>query len=161
VRDFQLKSELNVMPADTSMTRAVFASFLATGLLGVAARPNSATRIVTFRDPGCGCCEGWVAAARKAGYEVSIHDLDRSVRMRRFGLTEATAGCHSSLVNGYIVEGHVPFDVVARLLRERPRIRGIAAPGMPTGVPGMDAPRAGPLEIVTLETHPRVYARLP
>jgi hypothetical protein len=81
--------------------------------------------------------------------------------MHRFGLTDATAGCHTSLVNSYIVEGHVPFDVVARLLRERPHIRGITAPGMPTGVPGMDAPRFGPLEILTLETPPRVYVRLP
>ena len=148
------------MASDTSMTRALFASFLAVGLVGAAARPTAATRIVTFRDPGCGCCEGWAAAARKAGYEVTMHDLDRSVRLRRFGLTEATAGCHTSLVNGYIVEGHVPFDVVARLLRERPHIRGIAAPGMPTGVPGMDAPRAGPLEIVTLEARQRVFARV-
>jgi hypothetical protein len=142
------------------MTRAVFASLLATGLLGIAAPANAATRIVTYRDPGCGCCEGWAAAARKAGYDVTIHDLDRSVRMRRFGLTAATAGCHTSLVNGYVVEGHIPFDVVARLLRERPRIRGITAPGMPTGVPGMDAPRGGSLEILTLEARPRVYARL-
>jgi hypothetical protein len=134
---------------------------LATGLLGVAAPSHAAMRIVTYRDPGCGCCEGWVAAARKAGYDVTLHELDRSVRTRRFGLTDATAGCHTSLVNGYVVEGHVPFDVVARLLRERPRIRGIAAPGMPTGVPGMDGPRTGPLEIMTLESHPRVYARLP
>ena len=142
------------------MTRTAFASLLAMGLLGVAAPSNAATRIVTYRDPGCGCCEGWVAAARKAGYAVTLYDLDRNMRTRRFGLTEATAGCHTSLVNGYIVEGHVPFDIVARLLRERPRIRGIAAPGMPTGVPGMDAPRAGPLEIVTLEARPRVFARV-
>ena len=80
--------------------------------------------------------------------------------MRRFRLTDATAGCHTSLVDGYVVEGHVPFDIVARLLRERPRIRGIAAPGMPTGVPGMDAPRAGSLEIVTLEPRSRVFARV-
>ena len=148
------------MTGDSLMTRTVFASLLATGLLGVAAPSKASTRIVTYRDTGCGCCEGWVAAARKAGYDVTLHDLDRSVRMRRFGLTDATAGCHTSLVNGYVVEGHVPFDIVAQLLRERPRIRGITAPGMPTGVPGMDGPRAGSLEILTLEAHPRVYARL-
>jgi hypothetical protein len=148
------------MTGDRSMTRNAFASLLALGLLGVAAPSNASKSIVTYRDPGCGCCEGWVAAAHKAGYEVTLHDLDRNVRMRRFRLTEATAGCHTSLVNGYVVEGHVPFDIVARLLRERPRIRGIAAPGMPTGVPGMDAPRAGSLDIVTLEAHPRVYARV-
>jgi hypothetical protein len=137
--------------------RMFLAAGAAAGLLGAAPRK---TRIVTYRDLGCGCCEGWVAAARTAGYSVEMHDLDRTERTRRFGLTDATAGCHTSLVGGYVVEGHVPLDVVARLLRERPRIRGIAAPGMPMGVPGMEGPRIGLLDIVTLEPHPRLYARV-
>jgi hypothetical protein len=137
--------------------RAFLAAGAAAGLLGVAPRKP---RIVTYRDRGCGCCEGWVAAARTAGYSVEMHDLDRTDRTRRFGLTDANAGCHTSLVGGYLVEGHVPLGVVARLLRERPRIRGIAAPGMRTGVPGMDGPRVGPLDIVTLEPHPRLYVRV-
>ena len=142
------------------MNRALFTSLLSASLLGAAA-PAAATRIVTYRDRFCGCCEGWVNAARKAGYHVDMHDLERTERLRRFGLTDAAAGCHSSLVSGYLVEGHVPLDIVARLLRERPRVRGITAPGMPTGVPGMDAPRAGPLDIMTLERHPRIYAHVP
>ena len=142
------------------MNRREFTLLLAAGTMGAAARPAAPVRVQTFRDRGCGCCEGWVAAARKAGYAVTLRDLDREERLRRFALSPALAGCHTSLVAGYVVEGHVPFDVIARLQRERPRLRGIAAPGMPTGVPDMDAPRTGPLEIMTIEAHPRVYARI-
>jgi hypothetical protein len=130
---------------------------LAFGLM--AAAPRTKTSMVTYRDTGCGCCEGWVKAARAAGYDVALHDLDRTERLRRFGLTEATAGCHTTMVGGYLVEGHVPLDVLARLLRERPRLRGIAVPVMPTGVAGMGGSRTSPLDIVTLEAHPRIYAR--
>jgi hypothetical protein len=141
------------------MRRRVFlVAGAAATLLGAAPRR---ARIVTYRDRGCGCCEGWVAAARTAGYSVEMHDVDRAERIRRFRLSDATAGCHTSLVGGYIVEGHVPLDVVARLLSERPHIRGITAPGMPTGVPGMDAPRPGPLDILTLEHPPRLYVWVP
>ncbi len=99
-------------------------------------------------------------AARAAGYAVALRDLDHDVRLKRFALTDAAAGCHTSLVDGYVVEGHVPLEVLARLLRERPHLRGIAVPGMPTGVPGMDGARLQPLEVMTLAAHPRVYARV-
>ncbi len=141
------------------MTRLTFLPILAAGLLAAAPAPAQ-PRIVTYRDTGCGCCESWVALARKAGYEVTLHDLDRDVRIKRFGLTNTTAGCHTSLVAGYLVEGHVPMSVVARLVRERPRIRGIAFPGMPTGIAGMPGPRANGSEIYTLEAKPRVFARV-
>jgi hypothetical protein len=131
---------------------------LALGL--IAATPRTKTSIVTYRDTGCTCCEGWVKAARAADYDVALHDLDRAERLHRFALTDATAGCHTTIVGGYLVEGHVPLDIVARLLRERPHLRGIAAPGMPTGVAGMGGLRTGPLDIVTLEAHPRIYARV-
>ena len=144
------------------MTRSTFLPILVAGAL--AARPALAfaarPRITTYRDTGCACCESWARLARKAGYDVTLHDLDRDVRMKRFGLTAATAGCHTSLIAGYLVEGHVPMNVVARLVAERPRIRGIAFPGMPTGIAGMPGPRANGNEIYTLEAHPRVFARV-
>ena len=141
------------------MKRATFLPLVAAGLLA-AAPTQQHMHIVTFRDRGCGCCEGWVNAARAAGYVVALTDLDRDVRLKRFALTDTTAGCHTSLVDGYVVEGHVPLQVLARLLRERPHLRGITVPGMPTGVPGMDGPRLQPLEVMTLAAHPRVYARV-
>lgn len=140
-----------------SLTRSAFSALLGLGLLGASARPIS---IETYRDTGCGCCEGWVRAAREHGYRVTMHDLDRTERLRRFGMTEATAGCHTSLVGGYHIEGHVPFDILARFLGEKPHVRGIAIPGMPSGVAGMDGPRMGPIDIVTIEAHPRLYARI-
>ncbi|GAC1400217.1 MAG: DUF411 domain-containing protein [Vulcanimicrobiaceae bacterium] len=139
------------------MTRSALLALLAAATTGAApSRPH----VVTYRDTGCGCCEGWVRVARENGYAVELHDLERDVRVKRFGLTAATAGCHTSLVGGYIVEGHVPMPVLARLLHERPHIRGIAFPGMPTGVAGMPGPRGNGSEIVTLENRPRIFARV-
>lgn len=116
--------------------------------------------MVTYRDTGCGCCHEWVETARTTGYAIELHDIDREARLKRFGLTEATAGCHTTLVAGYVVEGHVPFDVVARLLRERPRLRGITLPGMPPGVPGMPGSRPPGLRVYTLAASPAVFAQI-
>ena len=129
---------------------------LAAPLLGAA---PSRGRMVTTRDSGCGCCESWVGLARTAGYRVELHDLDRAERMRRFGLTDATAGCHTTQIDGYLIEGHVPLDVVARLLRERTKTRGIGIAGMPTGIAGMDGPKM-PVTVMTLDARPRAYARV-
>lgn len=117
-------------------------------------------RMTTFRDTGCSCCEQWVGIARRAGYTVTFHDLERSERMRRFGLNEQTAGCHTTQIDGYLIEGHVPLDVVARLLRERPKTRGIGIAGMPTGIAGMGGTRAASTTVLTLDPQPRVYARV-
>ncbi len=126
-------------------------------LFGAAA---SRGHMTTTRDSGCGCCESWVGLARAAGYTVELHDLDRSERLRRFGLTEATAGCHTTQIDGYLIEGHVPMDVVARLLRDRPRTRGIAIPGMPTGIAGMGGPKPQFTTVITLDARPRVFAQV-
>lgn len=126
-------------------------------LLGAAPSPVEMT---TYRDTGCSCCENWTKVARAAGYRVTLHDLERAERLRRFGLTEATAGCHTTRVAGYIVEGHVPIDVIAKLLRERPKTRGIGIAGMPLGIAGMGGERAASTTIMTLDTPPRVYARV-
>jgi len=128
-------------------------------LLGAAPR-SPGRHMTTYRDVGCGCCEGWVAAARAAGYSVELHDLERAERLRHFGLTETTAGCHTTQISGYLIEGHVPLDIVARLLHDHPRTRGIGISGMPSGVAGMSGPRSGPLNVHTLDAHPRLYARI-
>jgi hypothetical protein len=111
------------------MKRIEFVPLVAASLM--AASPQKMPHIVTYRDAGCGCCEGWLNAARAAGYPVELHDLDRAERLRRFRLSDATAGCHTSLTDGYIIE-----------------------------VPGMDGPRAGGSDILTLEPRPQVYARV-
>ena len=106
------------------------------------AGPVSLTAMTVFRDPSCGCCEAWAEIARKAGYQVDLRDdQDMAAVKRRLGVPEKLASCHTAEVGGMVIEGHVPFDDVARLLREWPtNIRGIAVPGMPLGSPGMEVP---------------------
>lgn len=95
-----------------------------------------------YRDPSCGCCGAWAQIAREAGYQVSlVDDSDMAGVKQRLGVPAGLASCHTALVDGYVVEGHVPLDQVDRLLRERPAdIKGIAVPGMPIGSPGMEVP---------------------
>jgi len=141
------------------MKRSAFTSFVGLVLFGAVAPSEAADQIITYRDSGCSCCEGWVAATRRAGYDVELRNIGHEERLKRFGLSEMSS-CHTSLVGGYVIEGHIPPVVIGRLLRERPRIRGVAMPGMPIGMPGMDGPRNGPVDVLTLESKPRVYARV-
>jgi hypothetical protein len=114
-------------------------------------------RVRAYRDTGCGCCEQWASVMEAGGFEVDMTELDRAARLQRFGLTEATASCHTAVVQNYLVEGHIPPGYVKELLHDRPRVRGIALPGMPTGMGGMTGAFHGPLEIVTIEAQPRIW----
>jgi len=98
--------------------------------------------MIVFRDPSCGCCKSWAELARKAGYQVDLRDdQDMPGVKRRLGVPDELSSCHTAEVAGMVVEGHVPFEDVARLLREKPQgVRGIAVPGMPAGSPGMEVP---------------------
>ena len=97
------------------------------------------------RDPSCGCCEAWVAHVRKAGYEARIEVTDDIDAVKqRLGVPAALASCHTAEIDGYLLEGHVPAEIVGRLLAERPAIRGLAVPGMPIGSPGMETPGMAP-----------------
>ena len=120
-------------------------------LMGLAALLLSATAAVAdgqqmtvHKDPNCGCCTAWAELAEDAGYEVKLIDsADLAVTKERLGVPDEFWSCHTVEVDGYVIEGHVPFDAVARLLAERPAISGIAVPGMPEGSPGMgDDPAA-------------------
>ncbi|HET7816193.1 MAG TPA: DUF411 domain-containing protein [Sphingomicrobium sp.] len=105
------------------------------------AAPRLAAMTV-YRDPSCGCCEAWAEIARNAGHPVTVIDHpDMATIKRRHGVPEELASCHTTIVDGYAVEGHVPLAAVARLLEERPAgTSGIAVPGMPRGSPGMEMP---------------------
>ena len=104
--------------------------------------PVEAAAMTIYRDPNCGCCGSWADLARRAGYTVSLIDsLEMSSVKKRHGVPEELASCHTTLAGNYVIEGHVPFAAIRRLLKERPGgIRGIAVPGMPRGSPGMALP---------------------
>lgn len=106
-------------------------------------------RMTAYKTPWCGCCDGWVAHMRAAGWSVEVIEReDLSPIRARYGVPDRYAGCHTAVVGSYAVEGHVPATDVARLLRERPTAAALAAPGMPAGSPGMEA--AGREPYVTL-----------
>ena len=98
--------------------------------------------MTVYRDPGCGCCEKWATQARQVGYQISVIDSpDMPAVKRKFGVPEELSSCHTTIVGGYAIEGHVPIPAVARLLKSRPaNVKGIAVPGMPRGAPGMEVP---------------------
>lgn len=95
--------------------------------------------VTVYKTPTCGCCSAWVDYLRAEGFEVTTHDLpDLGEVKRQHGLTDPRlASCHTALVGGYVVEGHVPAADIRRLLEQRPPVVGLTAPGMPQLSPGM------------------------
>lgn len=125
--------------------------------------PHAEGPVVTvYKSPACGCCRNWVVHLRTHGFRVETHDVDdvRPVKARH-GVPAGLESCHTAVVGGYAVEGHVPADLVHRLLRERPRVAGIAVPGMPMGSPGMEGPRKDEYDVLTFDRDGKtaVYAK--
>lgn len=102
---------------------------------GQAALPT----MTVYKSASCGCCTLWVEHAQAAGFTVrTVNTDDLNSVKREMGIPPRLASCHTVMVGGYVVEGHVPADDVKRLLREKPKVRGLAVPGMPIGSPGME-----------------------
>jgi hypothetical protein len=114
------------------------AALLASGVgVSVAAVPN----MTVYHDPNCGCCGGWVAHMRRAGFQVKVIDTDDLAAIKdRFKIPSDLVSCHTAEIDGYVIEGHIPAVAIQRLLAERPAAAGLAVPGMPAGSPGMEAP---------------------
>ncbi len=103
-----------------------------------AANPNT---LVVYKTPSCGCCKGWVAHMTRVGFTPTINELEDLAPVRaRYGVPFKLSSCHTGVIGGYVIEGHVPADDVARLLREKPKALGLTVPGMPIGSPGMEVP---------------------
>lgn len=103
------------------------------------ASPAAAAVIDVVKSPTCGCCAKWVEHLRKAGHKVRVvHADDPALTSKRHGVPDDLRSCHSARVGKYVLEGHVPAADVARLLKQRPKIAGLAVPGMPAGSPGME-----------------------
>jgi hypothetical protein len=115
-----------------------------------------------FKSPQCSCCEGYAAYLRKNGFEVDVKPTnDLAEISSKAGVPEQFQGCHTMFVNGYVVEGHVPVNVIRKLLSERPTIAGITLPGMPEGSPGMTGHKRGPFTIYAVTKDgapPSIYA---
>ena len=104
---------------------------------------TSKTPMEVWKDPNCGCCKDWIVLMEKAGFAVTVHDVGNNAVRAKLGLPTSLGSCHTALVGGYVVEGHVPAADVRKLLKEKPKALGITVPGMPVGSPGMDGPEYG------------------
>lgn len=118
----------------------------------VSAAEQELPPVVVYKSPTCGCCNGWIEHLRAAGFTVdarNVNDL-MSVKMDA-GVPGPVVTCHTALIDGYVVEGHVPVAQIERMLAERPDIAGIGVPGMPVGSPGMEGPNAQPYQVVAFD----------
>jgi hypothetical protein len=119
-----------------------------------------AEQAVLYKNPQCDCCEGHAEHLRQNGLDVkSIATHDLALLRQRQSVPMELVGCHMLLIDGYVVEGHVSAAAIKRLLAERPAVKGISLPGMPTGSPGMSGPKTEPFTIYTFGGgEPRVFA---
>lgn len=127
-----------------------FARLRRSGLLAVwlfAAAPlaQSAppTPVDVWKAPSCGCCADWIKIMEASGFQIKTHEMGNSAIRKGLRMADKYGSCHTALVQGYALEGHVPVREVKRLLRERPKAVGLAVPGMPIGSAGMDGPAYG------------------
>jgi len=113
---------------------------LALSALPAVAQDASKTAVEVWKDPNCGCCVDWVAHMEQNGFTVTVHDTGNAAKRAELGMPENLGSCHTALVDGYVIEGHIPAEDIRKLLEEKPEAIGLAVPGMPLGSPGMDGP---------------------
>lgn len=96
-----------------------------------------------WKDPNCGCCKDWIAHLEKSGFATTVIEQGNSAARARLGMPQKFGSCHTALIQGYVIKGHVPAVDIQRLLKDKPKALGLTVPGMPIGSPGMDGPAYG------------------
>jgi hypothetical protein len=110
-----------------------------TGIKAETLSTSKPVDIVVYRSPTCECCGRWLGHLKKNNFNVKeIVTDDVQAIKDKYGVSEAMASCHTAIVDGYVIEGHVPANDIMKLLKTKPKIVGIAVPGMPSGTPGME-----------------------
>jgi hypothetical protein len=135
----------------------------ATGVVPLRAEPAPTRGDLTFyKNPQCGCCEAYADYLRDNGFQVKAISTDElTVMGQKYGISYELQPCHISLIGGYVVGGHIPMEVIDRLLSEKPQIVGITLPGMPEGTPGMPGNKPGPLDVYEIgKGRAKVYATI-
>jgi hypothetical protein len=108
--------------------------------------------ITVYKSPTCGCCTKWISHLEENGFKVNAIDTKDMYKVKKeAGLHPGLGSCHTGIVNGYTIEGHVPASDIKRLLTERPAVRGLAVPGMPMGSPGMEGPGKDRYSVLTFD----------
>lgn len=116
-----------------ALATLIGSAVIAPGLLA-----QSKPQVEVWKDPSCGCCKDWVSHLESNGFAVRVFETGNDAARTRLGVPDKLGSCHTALVGGYAIEGHVPAREIHRLLKERPAAIGLSVPGMPVGSPGMD-----------------------
>jgi hypothetical protein len=142
--------------------RTVIVTLLGLALPLPALAAPTPIHVTLYKNPDCGCCEGYAAYLRQNGFEVDVKPTNDLAEISgKAGVPEEFEGCHTAFIEGYVVDGHVPVATIRRLLSERPAIAGITLPGMPMGSPGMIGTKTEPFTIYAVTKDgkaPSVYA---
>jgi len=121
-----------------AFTAVVIAGAVSLGGLVAAQRATMPT-VEVFKSPTCGCCANWVKHLEASGFTTRVTDVEDMTEVKaKYGVPGRLQSCHTAVVNGYVLEGHVPASEVQRLIKERPAVVGVTVPGMPIGSPGME-----------------------
>lgn len=125
-------------------------SWLPRSALSEPGKPAALESITVYKSPNCGCCSKWVRHLQNNGFEVNaINRNDMNSIKSQAGIPQRLASCHTAVVGGYVIEGHVPAADIRRLLKERPAVAGLTVPGMPMGSPGMEGQRQDVYNVLT------------
>lgn len=138
-------------PFRPNFPRAIYAliAVIALVLAASCSKTSNAQAITVYKSPTCGCCKKWISHLEANGFEVTAHDTyDMQSVKQANGVADHLSSCHTAIVNGYVIEGHVPADSIKRLLKEKPVAAGLTVPGMPMGSPGMEGPRKDPYNVL-------------
>ncbi|NOT11881.1 MAG: DUF411 domain-containing protein [Methylococcaceae bacterium] len=113
--------------------------------------------IVVYRSPTCGCCEKWIAHLKQNNFNIHAIVTDNVQSIKdKYGVPQEMASCHTAIVDGYVVEGHVPAKDILTFLKAKPKVTGISVPGMPKGTPGMEMGGKDPYDVVSFDRDHRV-----
>lgn len=127
-------------------------------------RAEGERELHVYKTRTCGCCGKWVQHMTANGFTVKVHEVDSTVAAQKEnGVPDNLHSCHTAVVQGYTLEGHVPATDVARLLKTRPRVKGLAVPGMPAGSPGMEGPRKDAYSVLSFDAggETKVFQKYP
>lgn len=139
----------------------ILRSLLAFGL-AAASLFAAGPKINVYKTATCGCCAKWVEHLKAAGFEVDVQNVPSTAEYRqKYGVPEQMQSCHTAVVGGYSIEGHVPVREIQRLLKSGVKAKGLAVPGMPAGSPGMEGPRSDAYSVLLFEADGKstVYQR--
>ena len=142
--------------------RALGAALAALAMVVLLPAMAAAAEVTVYKSPYCGCCGAWVTHMKDHGHDVKTVEMEDLTAIKKMtGVAEPLQSCHTAVVDGYVIEGHVPASDVARLLQEKPTAKGLSVPGMPVGSPGMEGPDPQAYEVLLFQADgtSAVYAR--